>query len=253
LSSFTPSSTALYQARLKEPSLVEASSGSWVGDRISPRRISQSWLFFAASVFLVSVPVFFQAPLVRWSPWLSLSLTLAWLGLSQWLQSRPSGNPSSKLWGDLLFGFTWTWLAGSIYWGWFRGEPLLHLPIEAVGLPFTLLCLAKQHGKVGNWFYLGSLFGTVMTDLYFYIVNLIPHWRQLMQVEPSQAQSILQNAVAQIQTPWGVGWAIFLIVILLAVGCLPIRSCQLHWRTFSGAVLSTLLVDGLFWLAASSV
>ncbi|WP_199313453.1 MULTISPECIES: DUF3120 domain-containing protein [Cyanophyceae] len=253
MSSFTPSSTALYQARLKEPSLTEAPSESWVGDRISPSRISQSWRFFAASVFLVSVPVFFQAPLVRWSPWLSLTLTLAWLGLGQWLQSRPSSNPSSKLWGDLLLGFAWTWLAGSIYWGWFRWEPLLHLPIEAVGLPFTLLCLAKQRGKVGNWFYLGSLFGTVMTDLYFYIANLIPHWRQLMQVEPSQAQSILQDAVAQIQTPWGVCWATFLIIILLVVGCLPIRSRQLHWRTFSGAVLSTLLVDGLFWLAASSV
>ncbi|NJN57323.1 MAG: DUF3120 domain-containing protein [Leptolyngbyaceae cyanobacterium SL_5_9] len=248
LSSFTPSSVALYQARLKETSLTEAPS-SWVGDRISLSHISQSWLFFTASVFLVSVPVFFQAPLVRWSPWLSLIMTLGWLGLSQWLKSRPS----SYLWGDLLFGFTWTWLAGSIYWGWFRWEPFLHLPIESLGLPFTLWCLAKQHGKVGNWFYLGSLFGTVMTDLYFYVVNLIPHWRQLMQIEPSQAQSILQSAVAQIQTPWGTSWAIFLISVLLIVGCLPVRSRQLHWRTFGGAVLSTLLVDGLFWLAASSV
>jgi hypothetical protein len=244
LSSFTSSTTALYQARLEAAAFVETPEVEWVGDRLQ-----KNWLFLAASVFLISVPVFFQAPLVRWSPWLSLAMTLGWLWLSRFLLSRPA----TQVWGDLLFGFTWTWLAGSLYWGWLRWEPFLHLPIEAIGLPFALLCLAKQQGKVGNWFYLGSLFGTALTDLYFYSVNLIPHWRQLMQVEPTLARPILQNAVAQIQTPWGMGLALFLIGVLLVAGCLPLRSRQLHWWTFGGAVLSTLLVDGLFWLAASSV
>jgi hypothetical protein len=40
--------------------------------------------------------------------------------------------------------------------------------------------------------------------------------------------------------------------VLLTVGLLSLRGTQLHWRAFSGAVLSTLLVDGLFWLAASA-
>lgn len=203
---------------------------------------------FAAAACLVSVPVFFQAPLVRLVPWLSLVLTAGWLGLSLVLRRRPS----TYVWGDLLLGFTWTWLAGSIYWGWLRWEPLLHLPIEAIGLPIALVCLKRGWGKIGNWFYLGSLFGTVMTDVYFYLVDLIPYWRQLMQVEPSLASPILRSAVAQMQTTWGMGWAMVLVTVLLVTGSWPLRSRQLHWWTFSGAVLSTIVVDGLFWIAATT-
>ncbi|NJR65249.1 MAG: DUF3120 domain-containing protein [Leptolyngbyaceae cyanobacterium CRU_2_3] len=206
-------------------------------------------LVFAASAFLVSVPVFFQAPLVRALPWLSLALTLAWLWLSLALRDRPV----TALWGDLLLGFTWTWLAGSIYWGWLRWEPLLHLPIEAMGLPFAWLCLMLGKDKVGNWFYLGSLFGTAITDVYFYLVNLIPQWRQLMVAEPDLVQPIFQSALMQIQTPWGIGCALVLGLILLTVGVVPLRSRQFHWWGFSGAVFSTILVDGIFWFAATSI
>lgn len=202
----------------------------------------------AAAVFLISVPIFVQAPLVRALPWLGLASTAGWLGVSGWLWMRPQ----TRLWGDLLFGFSWTWFTGSIYWGWFRWEPFLHLPIEAIGLPFAVFCLLRQQGKVGNWFYLGSLFGTVLTDLYFYLMNLIPYWRQLMQVEPGLAKPILQAAVSEMQTPRGLGFAAIMVTILLVVGLLPLRSSQLHWWAFGGAVLSTLLVDGLFWLAATT-
>ncbi|MBW4486674.1 MAG: DUF3120 domain-containing protein [Trichocoleus desertorum ATA4-8-CV12] len=211
-------------------------------------RLGQTWAMLLAAVFLVAVPVFVQAPLVRWFPELSLLMTGGWLGLSLILMARDR----TQLWGDLLFGFTWSWLAGSIYWGWFRWEPLLHLPIEAIGLPVAIWCLLRQWGKVGNFFYLGSLFGTVVTDLYFYIVDLIPHWRQLMQVDPALALPIFQNAIAQMRTPWGAGWAAVLGITLLVVGLLPLRSQKPHWWAFGGAVLSTILVDGLFWLVASA-
>lgn len=211
-------------------------------------QLGQTWIMLVAAVFLVSVPVFIQAPLVRWLPELSLGLTGGWLGLSLILMARDR----TQLWGDLLFGFTWSWLAGSIYWGWFRWEPLWHLPIEAIGLPVAIWCLVRQWGKVGNFFYLGSLFGTVVTDLYFYIVDLIPHWRQLMQVDPALALPIFQNAIAQMRTPWGAAWAAVLAVTLLVVGLLPLRSQEAHWWAFGGAVLSTILVDSLFWLVASA-
>ncbi len=206
------------------------------------------WVVFAAAVFLVCVPVFIEAPLVRSLPWLSLAMSGFWL----WLSFRLMSRPSTHLWGDLLFGFSWSWLAGSIYWGWLRWEPLYHLPVESIGLPFALWCLYRNWAKVGNWFYLGSLFGTVLTDVYFYLVDLIPHWRQIMLVEPIEVPQILHNAVAQVQTSWGQTWALIIATVLLIVGILPLKNKQRHWYAFSGAVLSTILVDCLFFLAALS-
>ncbi len=230
------------------PSIHPAQSGRTAAVPLSWRLGSrQSWLVLAAAVFLVSVPVFIEAPLVRSLPLLSLAMTGLWVGLSFALMSRTS----SHLWGDLLLGFSWSWLAGSLYWGWLRWEPLLHLPVEAIGLPFALVCLRQNWGKVGNYFYLGSLLGTALTDVYFYLVDLIPYWRQLMQVEPELASPILQSALEQIQTPWGQGWAVILALVLLTLGILPLRYQQRHWWAFSGAVLSTILVDSLFWLAAA--
>jgi len=206
----------------------------------------QAWMVFAAAVFLVSVPVFIEAPLVRSLPLLSLAMTAGWVWLSWVLLDRPS----TQLWGDLLVGFSWSWLAGSLYWGWLRWEPLLHLPVEAIGVPFALVCLKRDWGKVGNFFYLGSLLGTVLTDVYFYLVDLIPQWRQLMQVEPALASPILQSALEQVQTPWGQGWALILTLTLLTLGIFPLRYQQRHWYAFSGAVLSTILVDSLFLVCA---
>ncbi|GAB4191596.1 MAG: DUF3120 domain-containing protein [Coleofasciculaceae cyanobacterium] len=206
-------------------------------------------MLFGAAAFLVSVPVFLQAPLVRQLPLLSLVMTLGWVWLGLWLFQRKT----THLWGDLLLGFSWSWLAGSIYWGWLRWEPLIHLPVEAIGLPFAVWSLRRGWGKIGNLFYLGSLFGTALTDVYFYLTNLIPHWRQLMRVEPELAIPIFQSAIAQVQTPWGITSALVLMATLLIVGIWSLAKGQLHWWAFSGAVLSTILVDSLFWVAASRV
>ncbi len=203
-------------------------------------------LIFGAAVFLVSVPVFIEAPLVRALPWVSLALTGFWMWLSFNLMSRNK----TYIWGDLLYGFSWSWLAGSIYWGWLRWEPIWHLPVEAIGLPFAIWCLRRNWAKVGNWFYLGSLFGTVVTDIYFYLTNLIPYWRQIMHVEPEAVPGILQAALVQVQTPIGELWAVILGVVLLTVGVLPLPRQRNHWSAFGGAVLSTILVDMLFLAAA---
>jgi hypothetical protein len=213
---------------------------------ILPREAQAGRMFLAAG-FLVSVPVFIQAPLVRLFPWLSVLLTLVWVILGFYLFKRPK----TRIWGDLLLGFSWSWLAGSIYWGWLRQEPLIHLPVESIGLPFALWALSRGWGKVGNLFYLGSLLGTAVTDLYFYLTDLITHWRQLMIVAPSLATPILQNAITQVQTPWGISWAIVLANLLLGVGLAALQKQNCYWWGFSGAVLSTILVDSLFWLVTS--
>lgn len=104
---------------------------------------------------------------------------------------------------------------------------------------------------MGNLFYLGSLLGTAITDLYFYITDLIPYWREVMEVKPELAKPILQNAIAQVQTTWGISWAVVLVMTLGVVGCWSLAKKELPWWAFSGAILSTILVDSLFWLAAS--
>ncbi|UZQ53500.1 DUF3120 domain-containing protein [Trichothermofontia sichuanensis B231] len=218
-----------------------------VGERTLPTLASPALLAFMAAIFLVSVPVFVQAPLVRGWPWLSLGVTGLWWWLSRWLLARPATHH----WGDLLWGFSWTWLAGSLYWGWLRWEPVWHLPLEAIALPLVLVCLLRQRLMMGSFFYSGSLLGTAMTDMYFYLVDLLPDWRRLMQVEPNLAFSVLQQAVTKVQTPWGYSWAALLGSTLAVIGLMALCQRQLPWRVFSGAVLGTILVDGLFWLLAT--
>jgi hypothetical protein len=210
-------------------------------------QLQGTWSVFAAAAFLVSVPVFVEAPLVRHYPVLSVVLTIPWVCLGAILFQRPK----TQIWGDLVLGFSWSWLAGAIYWGWFRWEPAIHLPIESIGVPFAIWGLWKGFGKIGNLFYLGSLLGTAITDLYFYQVGLLDYWRQLMQVEPSLAMPILQQAIAQVRTPWGTAWAVVLVNLLLGVGIIPLGTKQWHWYAFSGAVLTTIVVDSLFlWIAS---
>lgn len=202
---------------------------------------------FLAAAFLVSVPVFIQAPLVRLQPWVSLAITFIWLigGLYMLRQ------PKLQLWGDLAIGFTWTWLAGSLYWGWLRENPYVHLPVEAIGLPIVIILLSQSRCRVGNYFYLGSLLGTAITDLYFYWVDLIPYWRQVMQAEPANVGTVLQAALMQIENPVAVMRAIVLLGLLIFVGGWAIKAQKVYWWAFAGAVLSTILVDALFLLAAS--
>lgn len=211
-----------------------------------PSLVKETGWVFLMSGFLVSVPVFIQAPLVRSFPGLTLLLTFAWVGLALGLWR----SPKTALWGDLCLGFSWSWLAGAIYWGWFRWEPLVHLPIESLGLPFALWGLRQRWGMVGHFFYLGSLIGTAITDSYFYLTGLIPYWRQLMVVEPDFVAPIFQKAIAQIQTQAGISWAIVLVSLLLGLGSWALQKNESHWWSFAGAVLSTILVDSVFWLAA---
>ena len=201
---------------------------------------------FLAAIFLVSVPVFIQAPLVRLQPWMSLTVTLVWLigGL------RMLRRPSLALWGDLAIGYSRTWLAGSIYWGWLRDNPYIHLPIEASGLPIVIILISQSRLKVGSYFYLGSLLGTTITDLYFYWVDLIPYWQQVMRVDSTDVGGVLQAALIQVESPVAIVRALIMLCTLVTIGGLSIKSNQSHWWAFSGAVLSTILVDALFLLAA---
>jgi len=186
---------------------------------------------------------------------LSVVLTLGWVWLSVVLLKRRR----TWLWGDLLLGFAGSWLAGSIYWGWMRWEPLLHLPIECLALPLPLWLIARRRLLVGSWFAIGSLFGTAVTDIYFFSTDLMSHWRQIMYVEPDSVMPIFQSALERVHSPLGIILGALLAALLVVVGVVPLRlRSHLSSRpslpawAFSGAVLSTILVDALFWVAAVS-
>ncbi|PZU92633.1 MAG: DUF3120 domain-containing protein [Pseudanabaena sp.] len=203
------------------------------------------WSF---SLFLVSVPVFFEAPLVRHAPWLSLIFSVGWLAIAKHLQE----NTKLHLWGSLIWGFSLTWLCGSLYWGWLRWEPAYHVPVEALALPWAIWATRQDTHRIGGWFYIGSLFGTTVTDLYFYAAHLFPHWQALMQVEAnvSLAQPILKNALSLVETPWGMTWACLLAALLLVTANKAMKSSDLAYWAFGGAVLGTILVDLLFFAVA---
>jgi Protein of unknown function (DUF3120) len=205
------------------------------------------WQVFCTAAALVSLPVFIEAPLVRQVPELCLALTTLWVGISYFLYR----HPPTQIWGDLLFGFSWSWLAGAIYWGWWRWNPELHLPIEAIGLPIVLWLCWQGKGKVGGLFYLGSLLGTAATDGYIYVMDLVKYWQQLMIVEPALATPLLQAAIAQVQTPRGTVWAVVLVSLLLTLGIICLGHKKNHWYAFSGAVLTTIVVDSLFLVVAT--
>ena len=203
---------------------------------------------FGAALGLVILPVFAQAPLVRYFPWVSLAMTPLWLGLGVWLMRYPKWH----LWGDLTVGFGWIWLTGSLYWGWFRWEPVMHLPIEALGLPIALVCLRQGWGRVGSYFFLGSLLGTAITDLYINWMHLFPSWRQLMASDPELAPLLLHAASTALQTDVAACRAIVLVIFLLVATAIALTtSRQLAWWACGGAVFSTLIVDGLFFLTAA--
>ncbi len=201
-----------------------------------------------AAAFLVSIPVFFQAPLVRQAPWLSLIFSVGWLGIAKVLITNPNHQSSNQNYGSLIWGFSLSWICGTIYWGWLRAEPFWHLPIEAIALPWAIWAMTKSDYLIGAWFYLASLLGTAVTDLYFYLNNLIPHWKAIMQVEGDLGaiQPILQDAVTHLQTSWGISWAAILAICISLIGFRAMRSPDLHNWVFAGALLSTIFVDGLF-------
>jgi hypothetical protein len=202
-----------------------------------PLSIARSFFLLLGAGLLVTIPVFLQAPLVRAYPWLSLVLTVGWFSLSrQWRQP----------WGSLLWGFALTWCCGSIYWGWYRFEPLWHLPMEALALPLALWGLGQRSYRVGSCFYLGSLWGTIVTDLYIWFTGLLPSWRALVDLEPDRVTAHLYPILLHLQNPWGLGLGVMLALSLVWLATTVLGKATPDRCVFAGAVLFTLVTDSLF-------
>ncbi len=168
------------------------------------------------------------------------------------------GNTSWKEFGTLLVGFSGSWLAGTLFWGWLRMHPVLHIPVEAIALPLAVGGL-NSRWKLSCSFYLASLLGTAITDITMALTRVMSFWPEVVKASSSEAPQLLNEAATLVLQP------VSLLILLSAAGLIVWLAKQFwtqsarpseHQKAWSvaAAVLSTtLLIDALFLVLSLSV
>jgi hypothetical protein len=157
--------------------------------------------------------------------------------------------------GALIVGFSGSWLAGCVFWGWLRAHPVLHLPVEAFALPIALAGFGTRW-RLASAFYLSSLVGTAFTDLMMAVTGVMRFWPGVVTASLDTAPQLLHEAGLHLLHPLPI------TALVLAAGSILWLAQTLSKRetallnssdtlSMSAAVLmTTLWVDGLFLLAA---
>ena len=203
--------------------------------QLNARAVSWKLSAPAVAAALVKLPVFVQAPWVRSSPLACALFTAVLVALGLRLRGEL---------GALLIGFSGSWLAGAIFWGWLRLHPLWHLPVEAFALPLAIAGLQGPWRRAGQ-FYLGALIGTACTDAATALCALMPLWPLVLQASPSEAPLLLSAAAEQVLQP---------VSLAVVGGFAAAMACAGRWlwrqgeggKVVAAALLSTLAVDALF-------
>ncbi|QNI69605.1 DUF3120 domain-containing protein [Cyanobium sp. NS01] len=198
------------------------------------------------SVVLVALPVFLQAPWVRFAPASSVLFTAVLLAIGLGLERR--SEPRLRHLGLLLVGFSGSWLAGSLFWGWARLHPLWHLPIEAFALPLALAGLGSRW-RLACGFYLGSLIGTASTDAAIAATGLMPLWPEALAAPGGEAMLVLHAAGLQVLQPACLALVAGFAALLLAASRWLWQRGELG-QVVGATLITTLAVDGLFLLLA---
>ena len=200
---------------------------------------------------MVVLPVFLQAPWVRLNPF-SATLFTGVLIAAGLVMHRSRSQSVSDV-GSLLVGFSGSWLAGCVFWGWLRAHPVLHLPVEAFAVPVAL------GGLQGRWrlaatFYLSSLVGTACTDLAMAATGVMQFWPAVVTASLDQAPLLLHQAGLHLLQPLPLfTLATAAVLVLLAGRRLNLNGngSDVDATAMASAVLTTTLwVDGLFLLSA---
>ena len=195
---------------------------------------------------MVVLPVFLQAPWVRLHPFSAVLFTGLLLAIG--IVLNQTGSPNRAEIGQLLVGFSGSWLAGCLFWGWLRAHPILHLPVEAFALPLALGGL-NGRWRLASAFYLSSLIGTACTDLMMALTGVMKDWPAVVSAPFDQAPGLLHAAGLQLLYPAPLLALGLAAALILMVG----RRLSLAGETWcmAGAVLvTTVWVDGLFLLTA---
>ena len=195
----------------------------------------------------MALPVFLQAPWVRLAPFnaalftaplLAAALLLAFHRDERWRKA-----------GELLVGFSGSWLGGCLFWGWCRLHPLWHLPIEAFALPLALGGLHTRW-RLAASFYLASLLGTACTDGVMALIGAMDSWVLVLQAPLDQAGGLLHQAALGVLRPVPLTLTTLAAAVLSALCRQLWRHPDPAWRLGASAMATTLAVDGLFLLAA---
>ena len=201
------------------------------------------------SSFFVILPIFFQAPWVRYQPSSALLFTFFILAIAIFLTSEPSKK--YFIIGSLLFGVAGSWLGGSLFWGWLSAHPILHIPVEAVALPLALVGLGTKW-KIGSSFYIASLFGTAITDLTIFLTGIMDQWMEVITADSEMAPLILQKTsenliqVKPLFLIFVAGLSLWLIARKIACSASINTSNGRSLLVTSYVLQTTLIVDGIF-------
>ena len=199
--------------------------------------------------FFVILPIFVQAPWVRFEPISALCFTFIILFGAYVLTKKQSDK-----WfivSSLLLGVSGSWLGGCLFWGWLSPFPILHIPVEAVVLPLALIGLGTNW-KIGSSFYISSLFGTAVTDITIFLIGIMDQWREVITADTETAPLILQKTSENLIHIKSLSIIVFVGLILWFISKEIFDFATIN--TTSGKALlvssyviqTTLIVDGIF-------
>ena len=201
------------------------------------------------SSLLVILPIFVQAPWVRFEPISALCATSLVLFLAILLSRKETDK-----WfivGSLLLGVSGSWLGGCLFWGWLSAHPILHIPVEAVALPLAMVGLGTKW-KIGSSFYISSLFGTAITDITIFLTGIMDQWKQVITADSDNAPLILQKTSENLINLKSLS-IIILTALILWFLSKEIFNTAIANTTKGKALLvssyviqTTLIVDGIF-------
>ena len=205
------------------------------------------------SSFFVILPIFLQAPWVRFEPISALCFTFIII-FGAFLLSRKESNKWFIV-GSLLWGVAGSWLGGCLFWGWLSPYPILHIPVEAVALPLALVGLGTKW-KIGSSFYIASLFGTAVTDITIFLTGIMDQWKEVITADSESAPLILQKTSENLIHFKSLSIIVLVALVLWFISKEIFNSAIANSSNGKALLVSsyviqtTLIVDGIFILLA---
>ena len=199
--------------------------------------------------FFVILPIFVQAPWVRFEPISALCFTFIILLIVYFLHKKKSNK--FFIISSLLFGVSGSWLGGCLFWGWLSPYPILHIPVEAVVLPLALIGLGTNW-RIGSSFYLSSLFGTAVTDITIFLIGIMDQWKLVITASSENAPLILQKTSENLIQIKSLSIIFFVALILWFISKEIFDTANINTNNGKALLVScyviqtTIIVDGIF-------